>query len=1453
MFIYFRLIIYLIFVLYTSEYQLDYIKVNENNGDTIPNTELKALQSLFESTSGYNWTWDGDGCKWNFTVPNNGAVNPCSCPWEGIQCTTSYPISIDSLSLDSNNLDGTIPITIGNLTALRTLTISNNPKLVGSIPKELGNISSLNSLTLTYNNLNGTIPHEIFFLSGLVELVVEGNVLTGTIPTQISNLNQLQYLYLSNNLFSQSLPLSIGLLANLRSFYIDTNRINGTIPTSLCNLTRLINIGFGYNNLSGTLPDCIGNMEELVDLNIYNNHLTGSIPLSLGNLSNSVQSINLDDNYLTGFIPNTIGNLTKLRSFTIGNNRICGTIPNELCLLPNLQYLDLSQNILNGTIPYNIGNLTSLQNVYFDSNYLTGSLPQSITNLTQLKQIFIFSNMLNGTIPTNIGNWKSIQSIDFSENLLSGSLPRSISNWTFVNYIQVEMNLFDGNLDIFNTNQLNLQQIIFSNNLFTGIIPLTICNLSVLSSIYLNNNHLSGTIPPCLVNNTILQDIQFQSNHLHGTIPTNIYKLYNLFTFYISFNYITGTIPLQLYKLENTSSFAINSNYLYGSIDPILEIPHLFGLNLSSNLFSGTISDYITNLTDLIFIDFSNNHLNGFLPQKINNFYQLIYMNLSSNYLSGTIPHTISQLYNITTLDISTNLFTGTIPTNMSTLINVQLLFLQNNHLFGSIDNLVNSSYQYHISHIDISNNRLSGTIPNEPFFLRELSTFAAVKNCFTGTLPSEICQAPNLTVLAFDGLSSSPNCQIPLLISKSTYIKRSNSITGEVPSCLFTMPNLMILHLSGNTLISSLPHHIIEISSSLQDLSLSHNLLTGIIPSQFQQKQWRNLDLSFNLFNGELLSSFATINPNSSINLELNRLSGKIPSTMRYVKSVSVLDGNIFECDYLNPDNSLPIHDDYYKKYTCGSDSWEATIYIWIIIIMGEIMIFSLVIGNLFIVLMMNIAYVFATLYLKVLDLIIVTTAMIDTNCFYFTLIPPPSVSTSYTYSNCIFGASVDGQLTCQLITTFTNFTNYIPPFLYTYQCSSTLMTNYIPIYIQLNLKALLVDAPYHANNNKISEIESPIYNRDSSIIMEIGNSNIEEKLIDSTLSIIEFDNNDKHIDNKIFLENNKYNHNSVLHSDNNKNNNDNNNNNNRANNGCFIALISLLLVNPIESFSTCSSQTAITTRFSLLMAGGRSKAEEKLTSKMMFKQIRDKLNTAAKIPGFLEVGDGIADIELFCKSNRDGTQIGDCPFTQFIQLVLLKKGLKYAIRPTLPSEKPAWLLEKHEGKLPALVHKGESLIDSMAIAEYIEKTFPYNSLTRQGAYSYQEVLEKTSDFLPSLSTLIKNKDEEKDAGLLEKVNQQLDLLDEILRSTPGQYLCGIELTLADLYLLPQLFHAMVTLDHFKDVEFYHINGEPTRPALENYMARMLDMEEFNSKQAYYNVDQVVFGWKVARGDITL
>lgn len=79
------------------------------------------------------------------------------------------------------------------------------------------------------------------------------------------------------------------------------------------------------------------------------------------------------------------------------------------------------------------------------------------------------------------------------------------------------------------------------------------------------------------------------------------------------------------------------------------------------------------------------------------------------------------------------------------------------------------------------------------------------------------------------------------------------------------------------------------------------------------------------------------------------------------------------------------------------------------------------------------------------------------------------------------------------------------------------------------------------------------------------------------------------------------------------------------------------------------------------MYMGGGRSPAEKGVTNRNMFRNLKEKFNEASKKPGFFETGGGPADIDLYCKSNADGTQIGDCPFTQFIQVDLLATFYAY------------------------------------------------------------------------------------------------------------------------------------------------------------------------------------------------
>ena len=181
----------------------------------------------------------------------------------------------DTLDLGYNQLTGSIPSEIGNLTNLTSLYLNNN-QLTGSIPSEIGNLTNLTFLNLSSNQLTGSISSEIGNLTNLKRLYLSGNYLSGSIPMEIGNLTNLIYLFLSSNEFSGEIPVGIGNLTNLGELYLQNNQLTGGIPEQIGNLTNLYSLYLFNNQLVGELPTEISNL-DLIFLKLNNNQFSGPI------------------------------------------------------------------------------------------------------------------------------------------------------------------------------------------------------------------------------------------------------------------------------------------------------------------------------------------------------------------------------------------------------------------------------------------------------------------------------------------------------------------------------------------------------------------------------------------------------------------------------------------------------------------------------------------------------------------------------------------------------------------------------------------------------------------------------------------------------------------------------------------------------------------------------------------------------------------------------------------------------------------------------------------------------------------------------------------------------------------------------------------------------------------------------------------------------------------------
>ena len=65
-----------------------------------------------------------------------------------------------------------------------------------------------------------------------------------------------------------------------------------------------------------------------------------------------------------------------------------------------------------------------------------------------------------------------------------------------------------------------------------------------------------------------------------------------------------------------------------------------------------------------------------------------------------------------------------------------------------------------------------------------------------------------------------------------------------------------------------------------------------------------------------------------------------------------------------------------------------------------------------------------------------------------------------------------------------------------------------------------------------------------------------------------------------------------------------------------CAVSFVSAWVASPFSSSAVKISHSQ------LKMGGGKSQSEKLLTKKQIFRDLRGKLDTAAKIPGFFDVG---------------------------------------------------------------------------------------------------------------------------------------------------------------------------------------------------------------------------------------
>ncbi|KAL3571547.1 hypothetical protein D5086_025451, partial [Populus alba] len=186
---------------------------------------------------------------------------------------------------------------------------------------------------------------------------------------------------------------------------------------------------------------------------------------------------------------------------------------------------------------------------------------------------------------------------------------------------------------------------------------------------------------------------------------------------------------------------------------------------------------------------------------------------------------------------------------------------------------------------LDISNNLFSGSFPTAVLGMNGLTFLDIRFNFFTGAVPPQIF-TQNLQVL---------------------FINNNNFMT-TLPDNLGST-HILYLTLANNKFIGPIPKHIFKAFSSLSEVLLSNNQLTGCLPSEVGLlKEAIVFDASNNKLTGPLPVALSCLEKLRVLGLQNNSLTGPIPydlSKLTNLKSL-FLDHNSFSGSFPPPLISL-------------------------------------------------------------------------------------------------------------------------------------------------------------------------------------------------------------------------------------------------------------------------------------------------------------------------------------------------------------------------------------------------------------------------------------------------------------------------------------------------------------------------------------------------------------------
>ncbi len=216
--------------------------------------------------------------------------------------------------------------------------------------------------------------------------------------------------------------------------------------------------------------------------------------------------------------------------------------------------------------------------------------------------------------------------------------------------------------------------------------------------------------------------------------------------------------------------------------------------------------------------------------------------------LNGSLPKELGELTELRTLNINRepNL-KGTLPSELGNLKKIKIFKIRSTGISGPIPSGI---FQSNLSQLFLSRNQLSGSIPSEIGNARNLTLLFLNYNNLTGDIPDEIYTLSRATDMFIN----------------------DNQLTGTVSPKIGQLQSLERMSFGANQLTGTIPEEI----GSLRNLSVLkffENKMTGTIPSSIKNlRRLNEIKINENQFSGWIIGELASLSNLTQVQMQKNQ-----------------------------------------------------------------------------------------------------------------------------------------------------------------------------------------------------------------------------------------------------------------------------------------------------------------------------------------------------------------------------------------------------------------------------------------------------------------------------------------------------------------------------------------------------------------------------------------------------